>query len=75
MQLVDVKLGAEGDIKVDLVSGVLQLELDENTAGLQGGLKINIPVTYFLDALAAKANSSLVTSIVAVVDGIVKGLP
>jgi hypothetical protein len=51
------------------------LEIDENTAGIQGGLKVSIPVTYFLDALAAKANSPVVTSIVGVVDGIIKSLP
>ena len=75
MVIVKLPVGAEGAIDCELVGGVLQFELDETTPGLNGKVQLNVPVTYFLDALAAKANSPIVTSIVGVVDGIVKGLP
>ncbi len=74
MQVVDVKLGAEGDCVVTLSGGVLSLMLSEKTAGLQGGINVNIPLAYFLDALKVKANNPIVTSIVSIVEGVLAGM-
>lgn len=73
MHVVDAKIGSEGSVTVDFVAGNLMLEVDEATAGLTGGLKVTIPVTYFVDALASKLGQpgQVVGSII---DGLLKGV-
>lgn len=75
MQVVDVKLGSEGDCAVTLESGMLKLVLSENTPGLSGGVTINVPLSYFLDALAVKADNAIVTGVVKVLDGVLAAIP
>ena len=75
MKLVDLKIGPEATAKIELSSGVFSIQLDEETAGLQGGLKLNIPLNYFLDALAEKANNQVVSSVVKVVESVIATLP
>lgn len=75
MQLIDVKLGSEGEIKADLAAGIITLTIDEKTAGLAGGLQVSLPLNYFLDALAAKANNPIVTGIVKVMEGVLISMP
>lgn len=75
MHLVDVKLGSEGSAKIDLVAGTIVMALDEKTAGLSGGMQVSIPLTYFLDALVAKAGNPIVTGVVKVVEGVLVSMP
>lgn len=75
MQLIDLKLGSEGEIKADLVAGVVVMTIDEKTAGLSGGLQLKIPLAYFLDALVAKANNPIVTGVVKVMEGVLISMP
>ncbi len=75
MQIVDVKLGTEGDVNVQLVGGKLTLVLAETTPGLTGGVTINIPLTYFLDALKVKLNNTLVSSFIDIIEGVLSTMP
>lgn len=58
MKIIDIPLGAEGDLNITLSAGVLSLVASENTAGLQGGVQLNVPIPYFIDALVAKLGST-----------------
>jgi hypothetical protein len=73
MQIVDIKLGSEGELKIDLAAGIVTVELDEKTAGLDGGLKLNIPSDYYVDAIAAKY--TWLAPFAAMAKGVLKGMP
>lgn len=76
MQVVDIKLGAEGDANVSLVGGKIQIQVSENTPGLDGALQINIPLSYFLEALKAKLNNNaLAVSIINIIEGVLASMP
>ncbi len=75
MEVVDIKLGPEGDVKLVLEAGVIKLTLDEKTPGLSGAVTVNIPLNYFLDALVVKANSPIVTGVVKVIEGVLVAIP
>lgn len=72
MQIVNQKIGAEGNIQVDLVNGVLNVVASENTPGCTVSVTAGIPLTYFVEAGAAKLNSPLLSSIAAILDGVLK---
>ncbi len=76
MQVVDVKLGSEGDVNVQLIAGSLQITVSEDTAGLKGGLSVSIPLKYFLDALVVKLGGNpLAASIVGIIEGVLAAMP
>lgn len=75
MNVVDIKLGTEGEFSLDLVAGVLVLNLSEKMSGLEGGQKINIPLPYYFDAIAAKAGNPFVTGVVKVLESVMVALP
>lgn len=74
MNLVNQKIGAEGNITVDLTAGVLTMVATENTPGVQISINAAMPLTYLIDAGAQKMNSPLLTSVSQVLDGILKAM-
>lgn len=75
MQIIDIPLGAEGNVEVDFSAGVFVIKASENTPGLQGSAQINIPVTYFIDAIVGKLGSTPAEVAVAqLVESIIKGI-
>lgn len=74
MKVIDLDLGPEVDVKVDFAGGVLSVEVDADTAGLDGGLVLKVPVTYFIDALAAKFGASG-QAVASMLDGLLKNIP
>lgn len=75
MQVVDIPVGAEGDVKVSFSQGVFSVVAGENTPGLTAGLTLNLPVTYFVDALAAKLGGTPTElAVAAMIDSVLKGI-
>jgi len=74
MKIFSGKLGAEGQLDVDLVSGTLAISAKENTPGIQVTVSAAVPLTYFIDQGAQKMNSPLGQSIAALLDGVLKGI-
>lgn len=75
MQLIDVKLGSEGDANVTFSQGKISIALSENTPGLTGALTVSIPVTYFVDALVKKLGSTPTeVAIGALLDSVLTGI-
>lgn len=54
MEILDQKLGTDGEVKVDQVAGVLSVEADLNTPILQGKLILGLQESAIFDALEAK---------------------
>ena len=75
MQVVDLKMGAEGDAELDIAAGNLVIKVQENTPGFQGAVNLNVPLTYFVDALAAKLGGTPTElAVAAMIDSVLKGL-
>lgn len=75
MQIVNVPLGSEGSVQVNFSQGNVSLSIAENTPGLTGAIQVNLPVTYFVDALVKKLGSSPTeVAVAALIDGVLKGL-
>lgn len=75
MNIVNTKVGAEGQVSVDLEGGVLKVKGTEETQGLKLSLVVEAPLTYYLDAGAQKLNSPLMSALVGVLDGVIKQIP
>ncbi len=58
MVIKHIVLGPELSGDVTLSGGILSVKLDEATAGLTGGLHLDIPLTYFIDAAVVQLGSS-----------------
>jgi hypothetical protein len=75
MKLVDSKLGAEGKVTVDLVGGILQAKVTEDTPGFKASLEVDMPLEYYIEAGATKLNSPFFTAIASMLVGVVKQIP
>lgn len=75
MKVIDIPVGAEGEIDVEFSGGSFVLKATENTPGLQGAVNITIPVTYFVDALVQKLGGTpSELAIAQLLDSVLKGL-
>lgn len=74
MKLYSGKIGAEGQLDIDLAAGKLTIAASENTAGAVATLSGSLDLTYMVDQGAQKINSPIVTALAAVVDGVLKTL-
>lgn len=72
MKIVSAKLGTEGNIEVELTAGNLTVTATEDTLGCKINVTATVPLTYLVDAGAAKANSPLLSAIAGVLDGALK---
>jgi hypothetical protein len=77
MNVVDIKVGAEGDFQLNLLTGgVIQITLDDKTPGLSGAVQINIPPKYFLDALKMKYSGNiLVSGLIGIFESLLYNVP
>ncbi len=69
MVIKHIVLGPELSGDVSLSAGVLSVKLDEVTAGVQGGLHLDIPLSYFIDAAVLNLGNSTAEQVIA---GIIK---
>lgn len=74
MNIVNQAIGSQGNITVDLTAGVLTMKASENTPGVSVAIDASMPLTYLIDAGAAKLNSPLLTAVSQVLDGILKAM-
>jgi hypothetical protein len=75
VNIVNQKLGAEGNIAVDLVNGALNVTASENTPGVTVNITASLPLTYYIDAGAQKLNSPIVSAIATVLESVLKQVP
>lgn len=75
MKVVDIALGSEGEVTVDLVGGIVIIELTEKMVGMPGGLKLQLPLPYYLEVLAVKAGNPIVTGVVKVIESVLIAIP
>lgn len=69
MDLVDKKLGTDGEVKVSQIMGVLSLEVDLNTPILVGKLSLGLQETAIFSALEAKYPNALVVAALEILKG------
>lgn len=72
MELVDVPVGSEAKLEVDLVEGKLQLSFAYEGKGVGSKLSVMLEPEYFMDKLAAAIPGKIDDAVLALIKGALK---
>jgi len=74
MNLVEKELGAETNLKLDIVAGEIVITIAHQSAAAKGDLKVAVDAGYFLDKLAEKIPGTIDDAILAIMKSALKAV-